>query len=69
MLSTTWETPPACPAIQPVQTLGTSGEFVVIRAGCGGPAGTGKQQMIAIKEPQFEEGKGVKLDLTFACPE
>jgi hypothetical protein len=68
MLSIIWGNAPLCPGIQPYQTLGTSGEFLVTYAGYGGLGGTGNRRMVAVKELELQEGKSVKLDLTFACP-
>jgi len=68
ILSIIWENSPPCPGIQPYDTLGTSGEFLVTYAGYGGLGGFGIPRMIAVKEFELQEGKGLRLDLTFACP-
>ena len=68
MLTITWENPPECPGIQPYDTLGTSGEFLVTYAGYGGLGGLGKRSIFALHEFEFKEGENVKLDLELSCP-
>jgi hypothetical protein len=69
MLTITWENSPACPGIQPSQTLGTSGEFLVTYAGYVGLGGTGNRSIFAVKEFELKEGQSIQLDLKFACPD
>ena len=68
LLSITWDNPPDCPGIQPYDTLGVSGEFVVTRAGYGGLGGLGQRAMLAVKEFELETGRSKSMDLTFECP-
>lgn len=59
---------PPCPGIQPFETMGVRGEFVVAYSGYGGIGVFGSTRMIATHEFELAEGGGVKLDLDFACP-
>ncbi len=68
VLSIVWSDPPDCPGIQPYETLGSSGDFVVTYAGYGGLGGFGNQRIIAVVEFQLGEGQGKKYDLKIACP-
>jgi hypothetical protein len=68
LLSITWKSSPDCSGITPFETLGASGEFVVMYAGYGGLGGTGARSMIAVKEFDLKEGQNLRLDLEFACP-
>lgn len=68
LLSIVWSSPPDCPGIQPFDTLGTSGEFLVTLTGYGGLGGTGPRSMLAVQEFELTASKGKKLDLEFSCP-
>ena len=68
VLSLVWDTPPDCPGIQPFETLGASGDFVVTYAGYGGLGGFGNHRILAVVEFQLEEGQGKKFNLELACP-
>jgi hypothetical protein len=68
VLSIVWDNPPDCPGIQPYETLGSSGDFVVTYSGYGGLGGFGSHRIIAVVEFQLEEGQGKRLNLEIACP-
>lgn len=68
LLTIVWNNPPECPGIEPYETLGASGEFVVTFAGYGGLGGFGNKRVIAVAEFQLEEGQGKKFNLEIACP-
>jgi len=68
MLTITWENPPDCPGIQPYDTLGRSGDFLVTYVGYGGLGGQGRHVIFAIHEFEYNEGDNVKLNLDLSCP-
>lgn len=68
VLSIVWSDPPDCPDIQPFETLGAIGDFVVTYAGYGGLGGFGNHRIIAAVEFQLKEGQGKKYNLEIACP-
>ena len=70
LLSIVWSSPPACPGIQPFETVGSSGDFIISYAGYakGGIGGLGTKQIIAVAEFKLNAGQGRKFNLKLSCP-